>query len=132
MISWAVGNSIAINGKNCVKYLNTDCSNLLETKPALTVTNLLQTLLIFFACLNNEEISSHVYAVAEKFTHAQAGSPPQTGKKKKKGDKNPAYGRHRISRPMRIEAPIFLLLKKKIKKFNPERLLVFKALGVGL
>ena len=42
--------------------------------------------------------------------------------------KNLAYGRHRISRPMRIKAPIFFLFKKK---FNPEQLLVFKALQVG-
>ena len=45
--------------------------------------------------------------------------------------KNPAYGRHQISRPMQIEAPIFLLLKKKQKKINLEWLLVFKDLWVG-
>ena len=37
--------------------------------------------------------------------------------------KNPAYGRHQISWPMRIG-------KQKRKKFNPERLLVLKALWV--
>ena len=43
--------------------------------------------------------------------------------------KNPAYGRHRISQPMRIIEPfLFPDLKKKI---NAERLFVLKALQVG-
>ena len=42
--------------------------------------------------------------------------------------KNPAYGRHLVSHPMRIEATIFFLCKKKIYL---EQLLVFKALQVG-
>ena len=50
--------------------------------------------------------------------------------------KNPAHGRKRISRLMRLVGPIqfwrgcVIYLKKK-KKINPERLLVFKALQIG-
>ena len=51
-------------------------------------------------------------------------------------NKNHAYGRQRISRPMRIVGPIqfwkgCVINLKKRKKFNPEWLLVFKALQIG-
>ena len=39
--------------------------------------------------------------------------------------KNPAYGGHQICQPMRIEAPIIFMLKKR--EIYPERLIVFKA-----
>ena len=49
--------------------------------------------------------------------------------RQKVSHRNPTQGRHQISQPMRIEAPI-LFCKKKIYIY-PERFLIIRALRVG-